>query len=472
MKIAIVGGGIAGSSAALYLAKAGHDITLFERDQAQQPAQAADAFEWERKGIPQIRHSHAMLALMRNLLRDDHPEVYKLLLDTGATEMKLYEDMPGFSSEAQLNEDDKDIVMLACRRATLEWVLRTSVEKKANIEIVSGADITGLSTSNDNPKQVNGVIESDGKTQHTDLVIVADGRRSSVPNWLEALGLSLQEDAVEPAGIVYYSRFYKLDQGKQFPTTSLVANDLGYLFYAAFCGDNGYFSTALSANEDDHELRKALLDPDFYDAAVRKIPELQPWVESGTPTTEIFPMSGLVNRRRHFCKDGKPVVTGLHVIGDALVTTNPAYGRGVSLALWQGKLVADCIAEHPENLAQQSLAFAETIESKLVPWFDISVFMDSSRRQEKERLAQMDDSEVEPENPMKSLHDAANIDPDVWRMFWRAMNLLDSPDTLMSPEFLEKIAAVGEKLASQSKKPEATSLPPDRDALLGLATET
>ena len=65
-----------------------------ERDATPLPADPDAAFWWDRRGAPQVRHSHAFLARLRNLLRDRHPDVLAALLDAGATELRFAEGMP------------------------------------------------------------------------------------------------------------------------------------------------------------------------------------------------------------------------------------------------------------------------------------------------------------------------------------------------------------------------------------------
>ena len=463
-EIAIIGGGIAGMSAALYLVKAGHQVTVYERDVAQPPASTAEAFEWDRRGAPQIRHSHAMLARLRNLFRDDHPEVLEGLMQAGATEMKLYETMPGADKPGVIQDEDREIVFLACRRATLEWVMRTELLKHDALSFNTGAVVSGLQLSQTSTPFVEGLTLEDGRSVKVDTVIAADGRRSAVAKWLQRADISIEE-TVTPAGIQYFSRFYKLDKGKQVPTTDLVANDLGYLFYAAFCGDSGFYSFALSANEDDAEMKEALKDPQRYERIIKQIPELRPWLECGKPTTDVYPMGGLVNRRRNFLKDGRPLVLGLHAIGDAHICTNPAYGRGLSTAVWQAKLLSEAIQNNQNNPEQQGIDFCQSIEEHIVPWFDISAMMDSGRLQQRELLAETGAANTAAENPLKAVHDAASIDVDVWRDLWRTMNLLQSPSRLMAPDFLERVLAASEKLAAQNTQTDPLAVP-DRATLL------
>src|SRR3954467_7241011 len=94
MHVVVVGGGVAGLGAALTLARRGHEVTVIERDDTPMPTSADEAFEWDRRGAPQVRHSHAFLARLRNLLVSDYPDVYDALLAEGATEMPFGRDIP------------------------------------------------------------------------------------------------------------------------------------------------------------------------------------------------------------------------------------------------------------------------------------------------------------------------------------------------------------------------------------------
>ena len=93
MHVVVVGGGVAGLGAALTLARRGHEVTVVERDDTPMPASSDEAFEWDRRGAPQVRHSHALLARLTTILRRDHPDVWQALLDEGATEMRFGDDL-------------------------------------------------------------------------------------------------------------------------------------------------------------------------------------------------------------------------------------------------------------------------------------------------------------------------------------------------------------------------------------------
>src|SRR3954453_21852893 len=94
MKVVVVGGGVAGLGTALALARRGHDITVVERDHTPMPTTPDEAFTWDRRGAPQVRHSHAFLARLHGILRDRHPDVLAALIAAGATEIRFGDDLP------------------------------------------------------------------------------------------------------------------------------------------------------------------------------------------------------------------------------------------------------------------------------------------------------------------------------------------------------------------------------------------
>src|SRR6476620_4563887 len=120
----VVGAGVSGLGAALVLARQGHRVTVVERDDTPMPDSADEAFEWDRRGAPQVRHSHAFLARLVGLLKTDYPDIYQELLDEGATEMRFGDDLPATMTDFEPEPADDELAMLACRRTTFEWVLR------------------------------------------------------------------------------------------------------------------------------------------------------------------------------------------------------------------------------------------------------------------------------------------------------------------------------------------------------------
>jgi 2-polyprenyl-6-methoxyphenol hydroxylase-like FAD-dependent oxidoreductase len=455
----VIGAGVAGLGAALALGRDGHEVTLIERDATPHPASASDAFEWDRRGAPQVRHSHMFLARLRNLLRDEFPDVRDALLDAGATELQIAEMLPEGLDQTPM-EGDEDLAMLACRRTTFEWVLRCKVLEQDHVSIRTGDGVAGLLTDG---KRVTGVRLESGEELTADLVIAANGRRSDYPRWVRDAGLGHIDEVEEDTGIVYWSRFYRLLPGAEEPKQEgPIGGDLGYMKFAVFPGDNGTFSVTLATGNDDDAFR-ALGKEATFDAVTKLLVPTAPWVDDAVsePITPVHPMARLLNRIRHDVVDGTPVAPGLVAIGDANVCTNPLYGRGCSLGMVHALLLRDALREHGDDVVAVSRALDEGTRRELRPWYDASVLADARNRR-----IQHDDASDQDEfigNLFKTLMPAMRTDPVLFRAFIRMFNLLADPDSLMK----DPVVMAKAMEAMQNPEPvEAPVLGPPREELL------
>src|SRR5688500_9821517 len=139
----VIGAGVAGLGTALALGRDGHRVTVLERDATPLPEGPSDAFWWDRRGAPQVRHSHMFLARLRNLLRDRYPDVREALLAAGATELTIAEMLP-VGMDPTPFPGDEDLAMIACRRTTFEWVLRSKVLEQDHVSFRDGVSVEAL----------------------------------------------------------------------------------------------------------------------------------------------------------------------------------------------------------------------------------------------------------------------------------------------------------------------------------------
>lgn len=485
---AVIGAGVGGLGTALTLSRQGHRVTLLERDTTPMPASTDEAFAWDRRGAPQVHHSHALLARLRNLLRDHHPGVLERLLDAGATEIRLAEMLPEEIVDRSPRPRDDDLVALACRRTTFEWILRREVLASPDVELRDGITVSGLSGHRGlpgSPARVTGVSYSQrdelGRLD-ADLVVAANGRRSSMDAWLAPLDVDIPDEQ-EDTGIIYFSRFYRLIDGAVAPEeTGPIGGDLGYLKYAVFQGDNRTFSVTLALQNDDADLRALLLDPERFDDAARLLPATAPWADESVaePITGVFVMAKLLNRLRTFTEDGRPRVLGLHAVGDAHTCTNPLYGRGCSLAMVQATLLAEALAAHPDDPAARALAYEAASAQEVEPWYHASVTQDRQNRLWVERERRRARGEASPDDDDDARLQMADLlrhgflpatrtDPVVFRAFLRAFNLLEPPDALLSnPDLMVRVLAVYQ---DRENRPPEEPLGPPRREMLGYLTE-
>lgn len=469
-EVVVVGAGIGGLGTALALARTGHRVTVVERDTVSLPATPEAAFrEWRRQGAPQTRHSHAFLARLRNLLRDRAPTILDELLAAGATEIDFTKHPPPDLVPLLPEPADVDLVGLACRRTTFEWVLRRHAAKLSGIEFVPGT-VEGLLVGDRQAAvpHVVGVGLAGGISLMADLVVDTGGRRSQLPRWLAAVGADPVEESLQDTGIVYSSRFYRMLSDHDDPAEhGLVVGDLGYLKYAVFPGDNGTLSITFGIRVDDSEMRQVLQTGPFTEVAAN-LPALSRWVEPGRcqPISDVEVMTGLVNRLRRFVIGGRPLATGVFAVGDAAVCTNPVYGRGCSLAMVHAELLADTLVEVGDDPAAAAVAFAEATRLTIEPWYGAALAQDQHDRPLEGSNAE-DSKWVGMGSVMRhGLMPAARHDPLVFRAFMRTFNLLDPPDAVMNdPQVLMRVMAA---FRDRGKRPPPPRLGPDRSELLQL----
>ena len=473
--IAIVGGGMAGTLAALLLARDGHRVTVYERDDTDLPDTADEAFDdWDRRGAPHARQSHAILARLRRILGERAPDVLDELLAQGATELSVERILPPDIADREPRPGDDELVLLCCRRLTIEWVLRRAVEAEPGVTWRGGVGVSGLLAGGTEGTDVRGLRLDDGTTIEADLVVVGGGRNSPVLDWIAELGGSVQPtEEQSDAGIVYLSRFYRLRDGQELPllTKEGGGGDLGYVAFAGFYGDNRTFSITFGVPTTDRELM-AMRDEAAWEAAIRTLKPLAPWTADGLadPITGVESMARLRNRLRRFVVAGQPVATGLVVIGDAAVATNPWYGKGCSLAGIAAEELSRALVEHGRDRVALAHAMDRAVRAELEPHYTLAVRQDADRM--KLHGARHDGTEPDPvavatrDFVLNGLLPATRVDPDVFRAFFRAFNMLDAPDALMAdPKVLQGAMHAH---ATKDERPPAPKLGPDRDEFLAV----
>jgi 2-polyprenyl-6-methoxyphenol hydroxylase-like FAD-dependent oxidoreductase len=446
LDVIVVGAGIGGLGSALALSRAGHTVTIVERDDTAMPEDVEGAFDWDRRGAPQTRHPHAFLGLARTILRDRFPDVLDALAAAGVHDIPMGAELPIRLDEtvrAVLTADD-DLRLLACRRTTFEWVLRRCVLTEPNVTLRVGRGVSGLVAA-DTPSGpvplIVGVELDDGSTLDADLVVVSSGRRGAVSEWLGALSVDLPETTTD-AGVVYFSRFYRSGRDERFGFrggfgAGLIAGVIG--------ADAGTYSITAVVDQHDRQLRAHLSVSDRFDATMRLLPELADVAAvDGVPIHPVHCMTGLVNRRRQFThSDGNPRVTGMLACGDVHTCTNPAHGRGMSLALRQATLIVDAIAA-ADDLTDVGRRYEADCTAQVEPWYQFSLLTDQMRS--------MASDTVTGRAPRAGAGSGLNLfemltgagaDTELMRSALRVVNLLDLPHTLLArlPEIQTRLAA-------------------------------
>lgn len=477
-RVIVIGGGVGGLTAALALGRAGHEVTVLERDPLPPTADAEAAFVAERRGAPQVHQTHGFLARIQVELREHFPDVLGDLLAAGGTTMPMTANL----GDPQPGDDDLKVIIV--RRTTLEWVLRKAVIAQPGVSLRTGTAVAGLladpvepghrdpsSSAHGPTARVRGVRLEDGTTLPADTVVAATGRRGPVPQWLSDLGIEVPE-TVHESGLMYLTRWYH----RPWSTADLdpkLGGDLGFVKYLGVPGDGDTLSVTLAVRTADAALRSALSDPDRFDQACRLLPGPDQFFTHGAlePIGGVRPMSGLINRLRRFVDDdGEPRLTGFHALGDAHTTTNPLYGRGCSLAVVQAVLLAQAYADHPGDAVARARAYESGSRREVEPWFEASVQMDRMGADPSGRgaIGASDGPQSDAAKTMAAVFAAAATHPVIGRGIARLMNLLVTPAELMTDgAFLTAVAAV---MADPDAYPGPDHTGPSRSELLHALT--
>lgn len=389
--IAVIGAGIAGLATGLALQQEGREVILIDRDAppptSPDQSDADLAFkDWQRKGVTHLRHSHAFLARLYKLIRDEYPDLLEALLEAGCRELTFKDMLPPALTENYVpDSEDKDFTILSSRRSTFEYVIRKYVASQPGIRLLTQTQVTGISST----RTPNGTLmltgvdikTAEGESTHiaTDVVVDAGGRLSFAEKWLEAKGVNLTAPE-SPTGIVYYTRHYRLLQGQTEPERSEApsAGDLGYLKFGIFPADNDHYSVTLAVSETEEELRKAIIDPNVFDTVCAAIPGLKAWVDPNRAegASRVFGMGQLFARWRDLMPNGKPALLNFFPIGDAYVRTNPLYGRGCSFAFVEAEGLKQALSQHTDP-AKRLAAYVAYAEKEIRPYYTAMLKQDA-----------------------------------------------------------------------------------------------
>jgi 2-polyprenyl-6-methoxyphenol hydroxylase-like FAD-dependent oxidoreductase len=463
VRVAIVGGGAAGLLAALLLRRAGHGVLLFEQDDLHVAADAeVAAREAYRRAAPQLVQPHIVMSRCRLVLAEHLPDVLEALLDAGGIEVPLSARLPPGLADVGPQPGDEQLQTIMTRRSTFDWVLRRAVWAEPGITLQS-VRVVGLCARQGSPPHVTGVRTEHGEVL-VDVVVDATGRRSPVDRWLEELGAQPAEKWSADCGVTYFGRHYRIAADTPLPGPATTRLVVGFDEFTAvlFCSDNGAVQTAVVPLTIDRRFRH-MAQAEVYDAVLRVVPTHAPWMRVLEPISPVHQMVAPHNTLRRLVVGGAPVVTGLLPVGDAVCTTNPTFGRGLSLAAWGAADLVEALGDHAEDPISQVLMLDARIAEHIVPYYHDQAKVDAAR------LAMLRCAVLDAPAPAASgggeaigfpaLRAAAAVDPVAFRAFWALMGMLRRPDEIYRDP---GVAAAAEEILKHGPAPGA----PTPDAAL------
>jgi 2-polyprenyl-6-methoxyphenol hydroxylase-like FAD-dependent oxidoreductase len=461
--IIVIGGGLVGLSSAMLLARDGHHVTVLERDPAPPPEPSAAWASWQRRGVNQFRLPHAFLPRFRELLDAELPDLRAELVAEGALVTNRMAEMPG-AITGGFRPEDARFEQVTGRRPMFEAVFARQAARESGVEIRRGVTVRGLKTAtphNGDIPHVGGVVTDEGEHLAADLVVDAGGRRSALPDWLDAAGARRPDEEIADSGFVYYGRHFRSDDGAMPPMLGPPLQPYESVSWFTGVADNGHWSVALVGSAKDRALR-ALRDVEVWERVVRSYPLIAHWVDA-EPTTGVDVIAKIEDRVRDLGGARGPVATGVVAIGDASACTNPAVGRGASIGLLQATRLRDTLRTgDPRDPGELIRAWNERTRSDVTPY--VRDTLDFDRHRLAEMDAEIEGVPYETNDPVwnlgQQLRAGAASDPQLLRAAMTVMGLLGrGRDVLQDEEILAKARAVD----SSGRLPG-----PDRDELLDI----
>ena len=465
--VLIVGGGLCGLGTALLLARDGHEVTLLERDSDPIPVSWQDAWErWTRKGVVQFRQPHNLMPGLRLIMEAELPDVQEALRLAGACRFDLINPLPPTFADREPRPIDDRLWTFSARRPVAEWVFAKAALEEPGVTIKRGARVqellTGPSVIRGIPHVV-GVRTSDGDELHADLVVDATGRHSPAAEWLTNAGARRPPEDLDDSGFMYYTRYFTgtLPQ-RAAPTLS----ELGTISLLTLPGDNGTWSVTVFAAAGDQPL-KNLRHEEKWTRTIRACPLHAHWLD-GQPMSDVLPLSGVVDRYRHFAVEGSPVATGFAAVADAWACTNPSAGRGLTVGFLHAMRLRDVLRETAGDSAACVEQFHARTEQDITPWYQAQIAVDRARFADIEALRE---GRV-PQPPsglaadIRRLFSTMLVDPDLFRAALEYVGTITPiQQILRRPDVNQRIDAARARL--QGAPP--PRLPgPDRKQLLEL----
>jgi 2-polyprenyl-6-methoxyphenol hydroxylase-like FAD-dependent oxidoreductase len=355
VRTVVVGAGPAGLFTAIMLARRGLEVVVVDRNPGPPPKLETP---WRRRGVMQFHHAHTFRRQVVDILDEELPDALNDLVAGGATIATTAENQP---------------LALLCRRTTFERVLWNRAAAQQRVTLLCGH----VDRIERDRGRAHG-LTVDGQTLPADVVIDASGRSSRFTD-----GIRPPAEGGD-CGAVYVTRQYRLlDCGDTGPMNAPIGLSLGFPGYLAiaFLHDNGAFSITFTHDGTDKRLRLLRRD-EVFDDAVRTIPLLSQWIDSARaqPISRALPGGRLYNtyRGQHDAA-GRPALAGLISLGDAVCTTTPLAGRGVTLALLQAQELVRILASHGRDIVTATTQFDDWCRRHIRPWFDDHRYTDADR---------------------------------------------------------------------------------------------
>lgn len=425
----VLGGSIAGLLAARVLAESFEEVLIVDRDELTGVTTA-------RRGVPQGRHVHGLLARGQQILEELFPGFTEDAKASGIPTGDLGE-LRWFFGSGRLQPATTGLLCISASRPLLEAQVRSRVSALPNVKLVERTDIVDITATDDNSRITGALVQRQDQREPeqlaADLVVDATGRGSRTPVWLARLGYERPAEEQLRIDVSYTSRLFRL------PDESVLEGDLSINPVATPATPRGAFLSRIEDGKVAVSLygmvgESAPTDSEGFLAFSKSlaVPDVHDVLEGAEPLGDAHLYRYQASVRRRY-EQLTRFPQGYLVLGDAACSFNPVYGQGMTVAAMEAITLREHLAGGLPEAAEFHRDIAEVID---VCW-QTSVSGDLSYPQ----VEGPRPPEVEMANAyIAQLHAAATVDGELTRLFMRVAGLADPPSVLMTPETMERVA--------------------------------
>lgn len=356
----VVGAGIAGLCAARILADYFTQVTVLERDSLPEEPTT-------RRGVPQAAHIHILYNTGADILDDLLPGYGEDLLSSGAVKNDRGSDWYVYTG-GDFQADTSNRMPLYCAsRPLFEYVLRRRVTDLGGVKLRTSHHLIEYRTTR-NDTAICGVrVRNESGAEETltaDLVVDATGRTSRTPTWLENHGYPAPPTDEVVVDIGYSTGVINRPSDDRRAIRILPHESSREAAVTPIEGNR--WQVGIVGRGDEHPPTTLEEFMNFTDSLAA--PDVKHLLEDHEWTsTEIFP-GRFPSSRRYRYEDLERFPDGLVVIGDAIVSYNPVYGQGMTVAILESLVLHHTIGDAGlDDLGRRYFQRVEEIVD--VPWF-------------------------------------------------------------------------------------------------------
>jgi 2-polyprenyl-6-methoxyphenol hydroxylase-like FAD-dependent oxidoreductase len=451
----VIGGSVAGLVASRVLADYFERVVLIERDwRPNQPAL--------RKGAPHASHAHSLLAKGDQLFNRYFPGLRRALIEGGAVPMNVGHDVLSHGHGLWRSRFDSPLETFGACRSLFEHALSNHLRHHRNIICIDGCSVRKLDYRDG---KISGVYlqsrspRTNRERLAADLVVDATGRESSMPAQLVDCGYERPEESSTIIDLVSASRLYRIPAGKRDWKSVVVSpeppNRRGATVIPV---EGGRWLVTLFGMHSDV--------PPIDDAGFLRyardlpIPDVYYAIRDAEPVSDITRMETRNTVRRHY-ERLKRFPEGLLVIGDALGTTNPLHGQGMSVAALHADALQQCLEKRLQSRSGLKCLwrsfFASAAQASAATWQLATGedFRDPHTLGQRSAFGRL------LQGYMERMELAAGHDPQVAATLFSVRNLLEPRRALFAPSMLRRVLFFKK---SRAQVHHAASLPAFLDA--------